>query len=130
MGTIYLGGGYNMLAKDPVKKKYKAETYKYKNRTHREVYDIVEKELPISLKNNENLINQIHERYPILSKTEISIIVKMVFSSLREMLILGKIINIRTILAYMRLSFNKVVFKNKKNQINVKVKLHTPDNLR
>lgn len=112
------------------KKKYKAENFRYKNKTHREVYEIINKKLPISLKNNEDLINRVHERYPILSKTEISIVVKAIFSALRELLILGKIVNIRTILAYMRLSFNKAVFKKKKTQVSVKIKLHTPDELR
>ena len=112
------------------KKKYKAENFRYKDKSHREVYEIIEKELPISMKNNEDLIDRVHERYPILSKTEISIIVKAVFSALREMLILGKIVNIRTILAYMRLAFNKTIFKIKKSQVSAKVKLHTPDELR
>ena len=111
-------------------KKYKVENFRYKDKSHREVYEIIEKELPISMKNNEDLIDRVHERYPILSKTEISIIVKAVFSSLRELLIMGKIVNIRTVLAYMRLAFNKAIFKRKKPQVNVKIKMHTPDELR
>lgn len=55
--------------------------------------DYLNDNYPISLKHNEALINRVHARYPLLDKSEVGIIVKAVFASFRDLLVLGKILN-------------------------------------
>lgn len=101
----------------------------FKNLSNKEVLDILNKEYPVNIKYNEDIVNRIYARYPFITKTEISIIVKVFFQSLREMLILGKVLN-----------FNKLFFDTKfhffdysKNGYifpSLKVKISTPPKLR
>ena len=63
----------------------------FKEHTHQEVVDDLNDQYPISLKHNEDLINRVHARYPLLDKFEVGVIVKAVFASFRDLLVLGKI---------------------------------------
>lgn len=70
--------------------------------THQDVIDHINEYYPISLKYNKDLVERIHQRYPLISKAETGVIVKTIFGSIRELLLLGKILN-----------FNKLFFDTK-----------------
>lgn len=74
----------------------------FKDRSHQDIVDLLNIDHPINLKYNEDLVNRIHIRYPFLTKTQISIIVKATFQSFRDLMILGKVLN-----------FNKLFFDTK-----------------
>lgn len=93
--------------------------------THQQMVDLVNKENPISLKYNESLINRIHTKYPIINKIEISIIVKSIFQSIREFLILGKVLNFNSLFFDTKL----LIFSYTRNGAtfpSVKIKISTP----
>jgi len=77
------------------KSKYEAPVFN--NKTNQEMIDELNSIYPVSIKHNEDLVDRIHARYPLLEKSQISIIVKAVFVSLRDLLILGKTLNFNTI---------------------------------
>jgi hypothetical protein len=73
------------------------------------VIDKLNAENPINLKYNEDLINRIYSRYPIIDKSSIALITQAVFMSFRELLILGKILNFNKFLFDTKLHFSKRV---------------------
>lgn len=112
-----------------MKKVKTTKPFVFDSKTHQEVSSLLDTDLPVSLKYNEDLIDRIHARYPYVSKTEISVVVKGIFESLRELLVLGKILN-----------FNKLFFDTKLHFFgyrkdghilpSLKVKIGTPPPLR
>ncbi len=89
--------------------------------------DLINHEYPINLKYNEDLVNRVHNRYPILKKSEISIIIKEVFQSMRELLLLGHILNFHNLFFDTKLHiFN---YHNKLKSA-IKVKISTPPSLK
>ena len=99
-----------------------------KRRVMKEFYfgspDIVQEmneQLPIGLKYMENLIERVHLRYPLIDKTEIVLIIKTTYETMRELLALGCCLN-----------FNKLFFDTwlffylKKHRPCVRVKITTP----
>ena len=76
-----------------MKKQKVVKPFYFKDKSYQDVLDYLNKEYPISLRYNEELINRIHLRYPLISKYEISIIVHAVFQSFRDLLVLGKVLN-------------------------------------
>lgn len=91
-----------------------------------ELIDLLNDKFPINLKSNVDLIDRIHNRYPFISKAEVAIVVKAIFQSLREFLVLGKIISLPRSLNNMRL----VVWDHIKYNPSIKVKLKTTRNLK
>jgi hypothetical protein len=67
--------------------------FSFKDKTKQEMVDELNRDYPISIKHNEDLVNRVHSRYPLLDKSEVAIIVKAVFTSFRDMLVLGKVMN-------------------------------------
>jgi hypothetical protein len=103
--------------------------FAFKDQTHQEMVDYLNDHYPISLKHNEGLVNRVHARYPLLDKSEVGIIIKAVFASFRDLLVLGKILN-----------FNNLFFDAKLHFFNyrlgtrilpsLKVRISTPPKLR
>lgn len=73
--------------------------FAFKDLTKEQMIDLINKEYNINLKYNEKLVNRIHDRYPNISKIEVSLIVKAFFESIRNLFLLGKVLN-----------FNKLFF--------------------
>src|SRR5271157_4289870 len=73
--------------------------------TNQEMVDQLNNEYPISLKRNENLVNRVHNRYPLLDKSEIGVIIKAIFTSFRDLLVLGKILNFNNLFFDTKLRF-------------------------
>jgi len=87
--------------------------------------NLLNDDLPISLRKNEDLINRIHARYPLIDKSQISLIVKTVFQSLRELMVLGKVLSFHSVFFDTKLHF---YLRNVKGVIkpSLKVKISTP----
>ena len=112
-----------------MKKQKIVKPFFFKDITHQEMVDILNIEYPIKLSNHEDLIDRIYTKYPLVNKYEISIIVLEIFKSIRELLVLGKVLN-----------FNKMFFDTKLHFFThhefgitfpaLKVKVSTPPPLR
>ena len=84
---------------------------------------------PVNLKYNESLVDRIHDRYPLVSKTDVSIVVKAVFQSFRDLLVLGKVLNFNNLFFDTKLHF----FDHRRGGHilpSLKVKISTPPPLR
>jgi|SRR5579885_1331239 len=103
--------------------------YYFKEVDRQEMVDQLNRELPVNVKFNEDLVDRIHARYPLLDKTEISVIVKSVFQSIRDLLVLGKVLNFNTLFFDTKLHF----FDHRRDGHilpSLKVKISTPPPLR
>lgn len=110
-------------------KKKTVKPFYFKELSNEEVSKQLDEDYPINLKYNEELIDRIHAKYPYVSKTEVSIVVKSIFQSIRELLVCGKILN-----------FNKLFFDAKLHFFgyrkdghilpSLRVKVSTPPHLR
>lgn len=112
-----------------MKKPKSIRKFYFRDLSHQEMVDLVNRENPISLKHNEDLVNRIHARYPLISKVQVSLIVKGIFQSLRDLLVLGKVLNFNNLFFDTKLHF----FDYRKGGHilpSLKVKMSTPPPLR
>jgi hypothetical protein len=103
--------------------------FSFKGKTHRQMVDLLNIENPISLKHNEDLVNRVYARYPLLDKSEVGIIVKATFASFRDLLVLGKILNFNTLFFNTKLHFFDYR-RNGRILPSLKVRISTPPKLR
>lgn len=82
-------------------------------------------DIPIKFKSLEDIINIIHNRYPLLSKYQIVFIVKSFFEEIRSSLTDGYSISMNNFVDNIELLFYNRNWNDKK-VINVKAKLKTP----
>lgn len=80
-----------------MKKYHKGHQPIFKDLTDQEAYDQLNKQYPIKLKYQEDLIDRIYSRYPYLNKVEIAIIVKTTFEGMRYFLLIGKNLHFKKI---------------------------------
>ena len=112
-----------------MKKPKTVKPYVFKDLSHQDVVDLLNEESPINLKYNEDLVNRVSSRYPLINKSEVSLIIKAVFQSMRDLLILGRVLNFNNLLFDMKLKF----FDYRKNGHilpALRVKVSTPPPLR
>jgi hypothetical protein len=112
-----------------MKKQKTVILFSFKDQTKQQMVDELNNEYPVSLKHNEDLINRIYARYPLLDKSEVGIIVKAVFSSFRDLLVLGKVLNFNTLFFDTKLLF----FTHKRGGVifpSLKVSASTPPKMR
>jgi hypothetical protein len=112
-----------------MKKQKTSDLFYFRDQSHQQVVDHLNINLPISLKHNKDLVERIHQRYPLIDKSEVAIIVKAVFSSFRDLLILGKILNFNNLFFDTKLLF----FKHRRDGRilpSLKVHITTPPPLR
>jgi hypothetical protein len=112
-----------------MKKQKTTKPFWFKDMTHQQMVDKLNTDHPVNLKYNEDLVNRVHDRYPILDKTSISIIIMAVFQSIRDLMVLGKILNFNKLFFDAKLHF----FDYRKNGHilpSLKVKISTPPYLR
>jgi len=108
-----------------MKKVKTIKQFQFKDQTNQEMVDYLNSKYPISLKHNEDLINRVHSRYPLLEKSEVGVIVKGVFASIRDLLVLGEILNFNKLFFDTKLHF----FTHTKGVVifpSLKVKISTP----
>ena len=84
---------------------HKIRPFEFKSMTKEKMVQCLDQTLPISLKNNEELIDRVYIRYPLLSKAEIATIVKAIFCSIREFMLLGYVQNYFGLLVDFKLRF-------------------------
>lgn len=119
-------GSYDRSSMPKLKK---IKEYYFKEIDRKEMIDHLNNDLPVNIKYNEDLVDRVHARYPLLDKTEVSIIIKAVFQSIRDLLVLGKILNFNTLFFDTKLHF----FDHRRNGHilpSLKVKITTPPTLR
>ena len=112
-----------------MKKQKVVVPFSFKNMTHQQMVDELNDQYPISLKHNEDLVNRVYARYPSLDKSEVGIIIKAVFSSFRDFLVLGKVLNFNNLFFDTKLLFFK---HHRAGHIwpSLKVSMSTPPKLR
>lgn len=97
--------------------------------TNQQMVDYLNDNYPISIKHNEDLINRVHARYPLLDKSEVGIIIKATFASFRDLLVLGKVLN----LANLFLNTKLLTFTHRRGDVifsAIKVHVSTSPKLR
>jgi hypothetical protein len=112
-----------------MKKPKRVKPFSFKDMSHQQMVDLVNNENPIKLKYNEDLINRVYARYPLIDKSQISIIVKAIFQSFRDLLVLGKVLNFNNLFFDAKIYF----FDYRKDGHilpSLKVKISTPPPLR
>jgi len=103
--------------------------FSFKEKTNQQMVDHLNDKYPISLKHNEDLVNRIYAKYPLLDKSEVGIIVKAVFTSFRDLLVLGKVLNFNNLFFDTKLHFFE---HRREGRIlpSLKVRISTPPKLR
>lgn len=112
-----------------MKKQKTVKPFFFKNLSHQDMVDVVNTDLSINLKYNEDLVNRVYNRYPLIPKTDVIKTITAIFSSLRDLLILGKVLNFNTLFFDTKLFF----FDYKRFGAifpTVKVKISTPPPLK
>ena len=112
-----------------MKKQKTVIPFYFNNLTHQQMVDLLNKEFPVSVKYNEDLINRVHQKCPDIEKSSIAMVVKEVFQSLRALLVLGKVLNFNNIFFDTKLHFFDYR-KNGHTLPSLKVKMSTPPKLR
>lgn len=112
-----------------MKKPKTVNPFTFKDLSHQQMADLLNNELPVNIKYNEDLVNRVYDRYPFINKSEVSVIVKAIFQSFRDLLILGKVLNFNNLFFNTKLHF----FEHRRNGHilpSLKVKISTPPPLR
>jgi hypothetical protein len=91
--------------------------------------DALNKEYPINLKHNEGLVNRVAVRYPLLKKSEVGLIIRGAFQSLRDLLVLGKTLNLNSLLCDAKLFFF-IQPRNGKRHPSLRINVSTPPSMR
>ena len=77
----------------------------YFTQSHQQVVDQLNIDCPISLKHNVDLVERVCQRYPLIEKHQVAIIVKAIFSSFRDLLVLGKSLHFNSLFLDVKLNF-------------------------
>lgn len=112
-----------------MKKPKVVKPFYFQDITHQQMVDQLNDEFPISLKYNEDLVERIHQKYPLLDKAQIGYIVRAVFQSFRDLLVLQKVLNFNNLFFDAKLHFFDYC-KSGRILPSLKVKLSTPPKLR
>ena len=86
---------------------------------------VLNEKYPVKLRYNEDLINRIHARYPLVDKAQIAIVVRGTFESFRDFLFAGKIINLYTLF----FDFKAFVYQKSK-KLSLKSSIKTPSEIK
>ncbi len=112
-----------------MKTQKKIRAFYFNELSSEDLIKLVNSELPINIKHLEIIVDKIYTKYPLIDKAEISIIVRAVFESIREFLILGYIINFNKFFSNMRFYFSEFVLKTQ-TFIGMKVQITTPPHIK
>lgn len=112
-----------------MKKQKIVRPFFFTNMIKEDVVNILNRDIKINLKHNEDLIDRICSKYPLISKTEVSIIVTAVFQSFRDFLVLGKVLNFNKLFFDTKLYFFDYR-KNGRILPSLKVKISTPPTIK
>src|SRR5260370_34844594 len=118
-----------MYFRPAMKKPKTVKPFFFKELDHQQVVDYLNNDLPVNIKYNEDLVDRVYAKYPLISKTKISIIIKAIFQSFRDLLVLGKVLNFNNLFFDCKLLF----FDHRRDGHifpSLKVKISTPPPLR
>ncbi len=101
----------------------------FSDKNYKEVVDIINNEFPISLIHNIDLIDRVYARYPIIDKAQIAIIVKVIFETMRELLLSGAVLNFNNLFFDAKLHFFTHL-RNGNILPALKMKISTPPPMR
>lgn len=90
---------------------------------------IINKLLPLNLKNIEVIIDNVHQQYKTLTKHEITIIIRTMLETIRLLLITGNSLSIKELFSNMHLINYNQNIKSKLIKI-IKCKLTTSKNIK
>lgn len=112
-----------------MKKQKIVKPFFFKDLSHQQMVDLLNREYQVDIRYNENLVDRVYARYPFVNKIDISIVVKAFFQSLRDLLILGKVLNFNNLFFDTKLHFFDY---HKGGHIlpSLKVKISTPPPMR
>lgn len=112
-----------------MKKQKVVKPFFFKDLSHQEMVDLLNREKPVNLKYNEDLVNRVCDRYPLINRVQVALIVKAIFQSFRDLLVLGKVLNFNNLFFDTKLHFFDY---RKSGHIlpSLKVKISTPPPLR
>jgi hypothetical protein len=112
-----------------MKKQKTSPPFYFRDRSHQQIIDHLNINYPISLKHNKDLVERVYQRYPFINKSEVAVIVKAVFGSFRDLLLLGKVLNFNNLFFDCKFLF----FKHRRDGRilpSLKVHITTPPPLR
>ena len=109
-----------------MKNKKNGNSFEFKEISKEEMVNIINSKHPIKLNKISYFADKIHERYPVATKTEVVMVLKEVFETIREMLVLGYVINFNKLFFDTKLYF----FSPSKGKAAVKVQAKTPPPLK
>lgn len=109
-----------------MRKSKTVKEFSFLNLSKQDMVNFLNTEAPINIKTLEPLINRIYEKYPVIDKSKIAIIVKTVFEVMREFLVLGYVMNFNKLVFDWKLFF----FQFNKINLGLKAKLKTPQKLK
>lgn len=112
-----------------MKKPKTVKLFSFRDLTNSEMVDLLNIENPINLKYNEELVNRVYARYPLIPKSEVAQVITAIFQSIRDLLVLGKVLNFNNLFFDTKLHF----FDYRKGSHilpSLKVKISTPPPLR
>lgn len=102
----------------------------FKDQTNKQVADGLNRNHPITIAHNKDLLDRVHARYPLLERKQVAYIIKNVFTSFRELLIMGKILHVLEIGRDWRMTFTLLHRKAGVILSKVKIKITTPLTMR
>ena len=106
----------------------KPQTLHY-NASISEILSLLNKDYPIDINKLSPIIDVLHEKYPLISKTDITIIVKSIIESLRDLLIMGHIISVDNFFNDLKFHYFRM-FKNNTTYFGVKAKCKLSSSLK
>ena len=97
-----------MIRKNKIKPKVKTRAVPIytKNISYDDLIEEINKTLPIKIK-IKNIVDDIHEIYPLISKADIALIIRNTFLTIREQVLFGNKINVKFIFNDFHLKITK-----------------------
>jgi len=112
------------------RKPKKPPIFYFRNMSAKNMVELLDKECPIDLRYNEDLVDRVHVQYPLASKTEVATVIKEIFNSMRDLLFFGKIFNFHKMFFDTKLYFRAHSKAIKKHRFALRVSMKTPPPLR
>lgn len=128
MGEYIIGGSVFNI-RDNMKNKKTVREFHFLDLSKKEIMDLMNSDHPINIKKFEPIIDKIYSKYPLIDKSQISLIVKMVFESMRDFLVMGYVINFNKFVFDMKLNFFVHVIRDKVFPA-LRVRLKNPPKIR
>lgn len=88
---------------NPSKLRRPAQDFHFEGMEKSEMAKKLNQENPLSIRGFQGLVDRLHGRYPLLTKKQIGVIIKITLMSLRELLVQGAVLNIFGVVYDLRL---------------------------